>query len=801
VTVTERPRLILPGLMPADPRLERYRVRPGAITAVELGPGDEITIIDSDGRQRGELTAVGRGGEACPALGTAADGPATLLRAMAAGPAVAGGRAPGTAAVSAITIGVNEADGADAALAALAARGLSPAAARAVTLFGEWSPAGARASFTAAEPVTAVVAAPGGLMPVEAGNPPSELAVEVRRAAPRPPAEPRLPPPLADPLLDFRVGSSTALAYEVKAGQYIQVIDVEGRQCSDFLAFDGAQLADGTERGLDATTTRNLMGSAYPQPGLFGKFYDQDMNPLVEVVRDTVGRHDTFALACNAKYYEDKGYPGHVNCTDNFNAELGPFGIAARRGWPALNFFYNTFFDDANQLLFDEPWSRPGDYVLLRAMTDLVCASSACPDDIDPANAWNPTDVHVRVYPAERRFFMAIARRVTPDSEPELTRETAFGPRWSALTRRMTEYRGYWLPAGFDNHGAIDEYWACREGAAVMDLSPLRKFEVVGPDAEALLQATVTRNIRKLATGQVVYTAVCNETGGMLDDATVFRLGPDAFRFVGGDPYDGIWLRDQAERLGLDQVWVKHSTDQLHNIAVQGPKSRDLLRELVWTPPTQPAFAELGWFRFAIGRIGGPAGLPLIVSRTGYTGELGYELWCHPRDALALWDAVVEAGSAYDLTPLGLEALDILRIEAGLIFAGYEFCDQTDPFEAGIGFTVPLKTKEDDFVGRAALERRKAAPQRALVGLELDGNETARHGDCVHAGRSQVGVITSGTRSPILRKNIALCRMAVEYSAIGTEVDVGKLDGHRKRIPARVVRFPFYDPDKTRPRS
>jgi aminomethyltransferase len=396
---------------------------------------------------------------------------------------------------------------------------------------------------------------------------------------------------------------------------------------------------------------------------------------------------------------------------------------------------------------------------------------------------------------------MAIAHRVTPDAEPKLTRETAFQPRWSELTRRTTEYRGYWLPTSFDNHGAVDEYWACREGSVVMDLSPLRKFEVVGPDAEALLQAVVTRNIRKLADGQIVYTAICNETGGMLDDATIFRLAADRFRFVGGDEHDGIWLRQQAERLGLDRVWVKHSTDHLHNLAVQGPKSRELLHDLVWTPPTQPAFGDLTWFRFAIGRLGGPQGLPLIVSRTGYTGELGYELWCHPRDGRALWDAVWEAGSGHGLTPLGLEALDILRIEAGLIFAGYEFCDQVDPFEAGIGFTVPLKTKEDDFVGRAALERRKSAPQRTLVGLELEGNETAAHGDCVHVGRSQVGVITSGTRSPVLRKNIALCRMAVEFSAIGTAVDVGKLDGHRKRIPAQVVRFPFYDPEKTRPRS
>jgi aminomethyltransferase len=799
VTVsTERPRLVLPGLLPADPRLERYRVQPGAVTAIELDPGDELTVIDAEGRQRGELTVLTDGREGFGALGTAPDTAATVLRALAR-PGAA--RPPGAPGLPGPDGGrLSEAEAA-AVIGPLTARGLDPEQARAVALFGEWSPAGTRAEFAAQQRLTCVVAAPAGLMGVDEHNPPTDLVIEVRRVTPRPAREPQLPPPLADPVLDLRVDTATARSYEVEAGQYIQVIDVEGRQCSDFLAFHARRLAEGDERGLDATTTRNLMGNAYPQPGLFGKFYDQDMRPLVEVVRDTVGRHDTFALACNAKYYEDMGYPGHVNCTDNFNGQLAGYGIAPRRGWPALNFFYNTSFNAANQLLFDEPWSRPGDYVLLRAMSDLVCASSACPDDVDPANAWNPTDVHVRVYPAERRFSMAVAHRVTPDSEPKLTRETGFHPRWSQLTRQVTEYRGYWLPTSFDNHGAIDEYWACREGAAVMDLSPLRKFEVVGPDAEALLQAAVTRNIRKLATGQVVYTAVCNETGGMLDDATVFRLGPDTFRFVGGDEYDGTWLRQLAGRLGLDQVWIKHSTDQLHNIAVQGPKSRDLLRELVWTPATQPEFGDLTWFRFAIGRIGGPEGLPMIVSRTGYSGELGYELWCHPRDAPALWDAVWEAGIPHGLTPLGLEALDILRIEAGLIFAGYEFDDQVDPFEAGIGFTVALKTKEDDFVGRAALERRKASPQRTLVGLELAGNEPAAHGDCVHVGRSQVGVITSGTRSPLLRTNIALCRMAVEYSELGTEVDVGKLDGHRKRIPATVVRFPFYDPDKTRPRS
>jgi aminomethyltransferase len=667
-------------------------------------------------------------------------------------------------------------------------------------LFGPTSPPGAEETFRAGRELLVRVSAPAGRPVVEGGVPASDLQLEITRARPaREELEPLLPEPLAEPRLDFQVDRASALAYEVRAGEYVQVIDVRGRQCSDFLAFSAPKLQAGKERGLDSTATRSLTGSAYPAPGLYSKFFDHDLEPLVEVVRDTVGRHDTFGLACTAKYYEDMGYFGHVNCSDNFNAELTPYTIEPRKGWPAINFFFNTAFDAHNLYLVDEPWSRPGDYVLLRAATDLVCLSSACPDDIDPANAWEPTEVHVRVYPAKERFSAAIAHRVTPDAEPKLTKDTGFRTRTGALTGRFTEYNGYWLPTAYDNLGAVAEYWACRERAAIMDLSPLRKFEVLGPDAEALLQATMTRDIRRLADGQVVYTAMCNETGGMLDDGTVFRLARDNFRFVGGSEYGGIWLREQAERLGL-RVWVKESTDDLHNVSVQGPASREILSGIVWTAPAQTPFAELKWFRFSVARLHGPQGLPLIASRTGYSGELGYELFCHPKDAPDLWDAVLAAGEPHGLQPLGLDALDMLRIEAGLIFAGYEFDDQVDPFEAGIGFTVTPE-KDEDFVGRAALAERRAHPQRVLVGLELEGNETAGHGDCVHVGRSQVGVVTSGTRSPVLQKNVALCRMAVQYAEPGTGVEVGKLDGHQKRIPATVVRIPFYDPDKTRPRS
>ena len=552
------------------------------------------------------------------------------------------------------------------------------------------------------------------------GDPPaSALVVEVKRDTPRSEAEAELPAPLAEPRLDFRVDRASALSYEVREGEYIQVIDVRGRQCSDFLAFHKQKLENGLERGMDGVTTRTLMGAAYPQPGLYGKFFDVDMDPLVQVVRDTVGRHDTFGLACTRRYYEDMGYPGHVNCTDNFNGQVTPYGIAERAGWEAVNFFFNTRVDDDNVIVSDEPWSRPGDYVLMRAMTDLVCASSACPDDIDPANGWDITDIHVRVYSPENRFSTAIAHRVTPEAEPVLTKETAFHPRTSELTESFVDYRGYWLPQCYNTEGAINQYWACREKAVIMDLSPLRKWEVLGPDAEALIQMAITRDARRLAVGQVVYTAVCNETGGMIDDATVFRLGDNNFRFIGGDPYTGVWLKELAERLDL-KVWVKPSTDQLHNVAVQGPESREIMKKLVWTPPTQPGLEDLKWFRFLVGRIGDYQGIPVVVSRTGYTGELGYEVFCHPDDGPAVWDAIWEAGQPHGMTPLGLDALDMIRIEAGLIFAGYEFDDQVDPFEAGIGFTVKLDS-EDDFVGKEALDRALRASAAQARGARARG--------------------------------------------------------------------------------
>ena len=158
----------------------------------------------------------------------------------------------------------------------------------------------------------------------------------------------------------------------------------------------------------------------------------------------------------------------------------------------------------------------------MRALTDLVCVASACPCDIDAANGWTPTDIHVRTYAANETFKRATAFRMTPDAKAVLTKETAFHSCFAKHTRDFSEYNGYWLPNRFNNYGPVKEYWACRESAVIMDLSPLRKFEITGPDSEALLQYCMTRNIRKLAPGQVIYTAMCYEHGGMVDDGTVY---------------------------------------------------------------------------------------------------------------------------------------------------------------------------------------------------------------------------------------------------------------------------------------
>ena len=611
-----------------------------------------------------------------------------------------------------------------------------------------------------------------------------------------PPTYTDIPAPLGQIVAEYRIAPGTAISYTVTAGQYIQIIDVSGAQCSDFLAFDAKDYG----QEINSTVTRTLNGITNPQAGLHSKYFSQSMQTLVEVMQDTCSRHDSFLLACTPRYYEDAGYPGHPSCSDNFNQVLARYGIAGRPGWPAINFFYNTQVDCHGTILSEESWSRPGDYVLLKAHQDLLCASSACPDDIDPVNGWQPTAIHVRIYGANEatnpRFSRAIGRRIAADFPLRFTQDSAFISCIRQLTDDLVEYNGFWVPNSFAHQGDQAEYWALRQRAALMDLSALRKFEVTGPDAFTLLQYAFSRNLEKITSGRSAYGCLLNPHGGIVDDGIVFCFGPTHYRYVGNCDTDGDWLQRIAQRQGW-QVTIEAVSDRIHNLALQGPNARNILRPLVTFAEPTTTLETLGYFRFAAATINT---IPILLSRTGYTGELGYELFVHPDDGAALWHQLMDAGKTTRLLPLGMQALDRARIEAGLLAAGYEFDDLTSPYQAGIGWTVAMK--KPDFMGKTALEKIRQHPARVAVGLVLETNDVASHGQNIyaHGERWRIGQITSATFSPILNKSIAMAQIVPEYAEPDTLVEVGLLDGLKRRVVATVGPLAAFDPTKSRVR-
>jgi len=769
-----------PGLNVLPPGVERHVVNAGGLTGILISPEDEIEIINDEGNQVCEISVFDKNGKSELSILNLKEN-------------------KDSSEIKNILLKKDESSLITA--HQLKKRNLDINKSKSAVIFDKNSNAGEKIRLISKDKCYCIFSAPGPNMLIHDQNPPTNLTIYIKRAKINKDKELSIiPDPIFDPLNETNIEKKTAISFEVKEGDYIQIICPTGRQCSDFVAFDTSKLNKGIEKGLDWQTTRTFMGNTFPGPGLFSKFYDTDHQPLVEVIRDTVGRHDTFNLACTSKYYEDAGYFGHPNCSDNLSNSMSKYGLQKQKGWHAINLFFNTSAGGQNSVLSDESFARPGDYVLMRALKDITCGTSACPSDIDPCNSWNPTNIFVRTYDNKKEFTKSFAFRMKTDSETKLTKNTGFYERTSKLTRNFVDARGYWLPNDYTKHGIINEYTACREKAVIIDLSSLRKFEILGPDAEELMNFTLTRNVKKLSVGQVVYSSMCYENGSMFDDGTLLKMSDHGFRWICGDEYGGEWLKEQAKKKNYN-VLIKNSTDQINNISLQGPNSRKILEKFIFTPPTQPSISELEWFRFTICRVRDLNGIPLMVSRTGYTGELGYEIWCHPSDAPKVWDVVMEEGKDQGLIPAGFGALDLLRIEAGLILFGNEFDGQVDPFEAGVGFTVPLKTKTDNFIGKDALIKRKENPQKKLVGLELVGKEKANHGDCVHVGRSQVGIVTSGCISPTLNKNIALCRMDIGHSEIGNEVEIGKIDGHQKRIPAKIVQFPHFDPKKLRVRS
>ncbi|MED6334863.1 MAG: aminomethyltransferase family protein [Planctomycetota bacterium] len=359
------------------------------------------------------------------------------------------------------------------------------------------------------------------------------------------------------------------------------------------------------------------------------------------------------------------------------------------------------------------------------------------------------------------------------------------------------------------------EYLALRHASGLLDVSPLFKYEVSGPDAAALLSWVWTRDVARLEPGMVAYGCWCDERGKVVDDGTVACLEADRYRMTAAEP-NLRWLLQQAR--GFD-VAVSDESERIAALALQGPTSRRVLLELCGEEP-----ATLDFFRGTRARVGS---LDFDVTRTGYTGDLGFELWVEATRALELWDAVIDAGGDHGLMPVGLDALDITRIEAGFLLAGVDYIgarsalvpfQTSSPFELGLGWAVHLE--RGPFVGRDALlrEQRAGSPE-ALVGLVADWEAIeelhARHGlppDLpthawrealpVFAGGRQVGRATSGTWSATLKQSLALATVEAKHSALGTLLEIELTVAYeRHTVPATVVARPFLDPPRKKARA
>ena len=335
------------------------------------------------------------------------------------------------------------------------------------------------------------------------------------------------------------------------------------------------------------------------------------------------------------------------------------------------------------------------------------------------------------------------------------------------------------------------EHSAIRNTASVYDLSPMIKYRIEGPDATAYLDRLTLRNVSKLSVGGVQYTAWVNDAGHMLDDGTLFRLAADRYRMCCQERHLN-WLMDSA--FGFD-VTIEDQTEGIAALSLQGPTSAEILRLTGFDVSGLKPF-RMAEFAFGTGRV--------MISRTGFTGDLGYELWTTPDLALPLWDALFEAGALHGLRQIGSDALNMARLEAGLIITGYDFtpadtCVREDrlrsPLEMGLGWMIDWD--KGHFTGKAALVAQRAAgPKWSFVGLEIGGNISAEGSILYHNQKTEVGVITGAIWSPALKKNIAMAQILTRYATGGNiwaEIyALRELHYEKLMMPARVVERPFF---------
>jgi len=388
---------------------------------------------------------------------------------------------------------------------------------------------------------------------------------------------------------------------------------------------------------------------------------------------------------------------------------------------------------------------------------------------------------------------------------------TALHERTFALCESLSyrEWSGYYTVSVYETHHE-HEYNAIRNAAALIDITPLYKYRVSGPDATRLVNRIIARDINKVAVDQVIYTCWCDERGKVIDDGTVTRLEQNTYRWTAADP-SLRWFRQNAA--GLD-VAIEDISEKVAALALQGPTSARLLRKIA-----DADIARLKYFRVTHGRI---AGVAVDISRTGYTGDLGYELWMPWEQAVRVWDAVMDSGREFDVHAAGMLALDVARIEAGLLLIEVDYTSSKkaliesqrfSPYEIGLGRLVHLE--KENFIGRSALlAEHERGPVRKLVGLEIDWNDIERRYEAaglapqvpsiasraavpVYRWGKQVGKATSTTWSPTLKKMIALASVASEHSAPGIKLGLElTVEAVRHTVRATVVPLPFFNPPR-----